>query len=74
MNKKQIIFYVKAISDFYEGVWKKNWYRDNWENEFYDDRGWHGLSPHAGAGSNRGRIIPGCTTKFRFNKKKAIHL
>jgi len=36
--------YKQAIYDWYEGVRKKNWYSDNWENEFYDDMGWHGLA------------------------------
>lgn len=36
--------YKQAISDFYEGVRIKNWYSDNWENEYYDDMGWHGLA------------------------------
>ncbi|MBZ4190202.1 glycoside hydrolase family 76 protein [Niabella beijingensis] len=36
--------FKQAIYDFYEGVRKKNWYSDNWENEFYDDMGWHGLA------------------------------
>jgi len=36
--------YKQAIFDFYEGVRRKNWYSNNWENEFYDDMGWHGLA------------------------------
>jgi predicted alpha-1,6-mannanase (GH76 family) len=36
--------YKQAIYDFYEGVRAKNWYSDNWENEYYDDMGWHGLA------------------------------
>lgn len=36
--------YKQAIHDFYEGVRQKNWYSDNWENEYYDDMGWHGLA------------------------------
>ena len=36
--------YKQAIHDFYEGVREKNWYSDNWENEYYDDMGWHGLA------------------------------
>ncbi|GAB3020132.1 glycoside hydrolase family 76 protein [Niabella terrae] len=36
--------FQQAIYDFYEGVRQKNWYSDNWENEFYDDMGWHGLA------------------------------
>lgn len=36
--------YKQAIYDFYEGVRQKNWYSSNWENEFYDDMGWHGLA------------------------------
>jgi predicted alpha-1,6-mannanase (GH76 family) len=36
--------YKKIIYDFYEGVREKNWYSDNWENEYYDDMGWHGLA------------------------------
>lgn len=36
--------YKQAIYDFYEGVRQKNWYSDNWENEYYDDMGWHGLA------------------------------
>jgi predicted alpha-1,6-mannanase (GH76 family) len=36
--------YKQAIYDFYEGVREKNWYSDNWENEYYDDMGWHGLA------------------------------
>lgn len=36
--------YKQAIYDFYEGVRKKNWYSKNWENEYYDDMGWHGLA------------------------------
>lgn len=36
--------YKQAIYDWYEGVRNKNWYSNNWENEFYDDMGWHGLA------------------------------
>jgi predicted alpha-1,6-mannanase (GH76 family) len=36
--------YKQAIFDFYEGVREKNWYSDNWENEYYDDMGWHGMA------------------------------
>lgn len=36
--------YKQAIFDFYEGVREKNWYGDNWENEYYDDMGWHGMA------------------------------
>jgi predicted alpha-1,6-mannanase (GH76 family) len=36
--------YKQAIHDFYEGVREKNWYSDNWENEYYDDMGWHGMA------------------------------
>jgi predicted alpha-1,6-mannanase (GH76 family) len=36
--------YKQAIFDFYEGVRQKNWYSDNWENEYYDDMGWHGMA------------------------------
>lgn len=36
--------YKQAIYDFYEGVRQKNWYSNNWENEYYDDMGWHGLA------------------------------
>lgn len=36
--------YKQAIYDFYEGVRAKNWYGDTWENEYYDDMGWHGLA------------------------------
>ncbi|ANH79773.1 alpha-1,6-mannanase [Niabella ginsenosidivorans] len=36
--------FKQAIYDFYEGVRKKNWYSDNWENDYYDDMGWHGLA------------------------------
>jgi predicted alpha-1,6-mannanase (GH76 family) len=36
--------YKQAIYDFYEGVRQKNWYSDNWENEYYDDMGWHGMA------------------------------
>lgn len=36
--------YKQAIYDFYEGVREKNWYSDNWENEYYDDMGWHGMA------------------------------
>lgn len=36
--------FKQAIYDFYEGVRKKNWYSDNWENDFYDDMGWHCLA------------------------------
>ncbi|MCD9018793.1 glycoside hydrolase family 76 protein [Parachryseolinea silvisoli] len=36
--------YKQAIYDFYEGVRQKNWYSDNWKNEYYDDMGWHGLA------------------------------
>ncbi|MGC4232420.1 MAG: glycoside hydrolase family 76 protein [Niabella sp.] len=36
--------FKQAIYDFYEGVRKKNWYSNNWENEYYDDMGWHGLA------------------------------
>ncbi|UAY55810.1 alpha-1,6-mannanase [Arachidicoccus terrestris] len=36
--------YKQAIYDWYEGVRKKNWYSDNWENDFYDDMGWHCLA------------------------------
>jgi predicted alpha-1,6-mannanase (GH76 family) len=34
--------YKQAISDFYEGVKKKN--GDKWENNYFDDMGWHGLA------------------------------
>lgn len=36
--------YKQAIYDWYEGVRQKNWYSNNWENEFYDDMGWHCLA------------------------------
>jgi predicted alpha-1,6-mannanase (GH76 family) len=36
--------YKQAIYDFYEGVREKNWYSDNWKNEYYDDMGWHGMA------------------------------
>lgn len=36
--------YKQAIYDFYEGVRLKNWYGTTWENEYYDDMGWHGLA------------------------------
>lgn len=38
--------YKQAIYDFYEGVRAKNWYNGGgtWENEYYDDMGWHGLA------------------------------
>jgi predicted alpha-1,6-mannanase (GH76 family) len=36
--------YKQTIYDFYEGVRQKNWYSDNWENEYYDDMGWHGMA------------------------------
>ncbi len=36
--------YKQAIYDFYEGVRVKNWYGTTWENEYYDDMGWHGLA------------------------------
>jgi len=36
--------YKQAIYDWYEGVRRKNWYSNNWENEYYDDMGWHGLA------------------------------
>lgn len=36
--------YKQAIYDWYEGVRQKNWYSNNWENEYYDDMGWHGLA------------------------------
>jgi len=36
--------YKTAIHDFYEGVREKNWYSKNWENEYYDDMGWHGMA------------------------------
>jgi predicted alpha-1,6-mannanase (GH76 family) len=36
--------YETAIYNFYEGVKDKNWYGDTWENEYYDDMGWHGLA------------------------------
>jgi len=36
--------YKQAIYDWYEGVRKKNWYSDDWENDFYDDMGWHCLA------------------------------
>jgi predicted alpha-1,6-mannanase (GH76 family) len=36
--------YKQAIYDFYEGVREKNWYGKNWENEYYDDMGWHGMA------------------------------
>lgn len=36
--------FKQAIYDFYEGVRKKNWYSDNWENDYYDDMGWHALA------------------------------
>ncbi|MGQ1891616.1 glycoside hydrolase family 76 protein [Thermophagus sp. OGC60D27] len=36
--------YKTAIYNFYEGVKDKNWYGDTWENEFYDDMGWHCLA------------------------------
>lgn len=36
--------YKQAIYDFYEGVRAKNWYGDTWENEYYDDMGWHGMA------------------------------
>jgi len=36
--------FKQAIFDFYEGVRIKNWYSNTWENEYYDDMGWHGLA------------------------------
>jgi predicted alpha-1,6-mannanase (GH76 family) len=36
--------YKQAIYDFYEGVKHKNWYGYTWENQYYDDMGWHGLA------------------------------
>ncbi|WP_225974350.1 hypothetical protein [Arachidicoccus ginsenosidivorans] len=36
--------FKQDIYDWYEGVRKKNWYSDDWENVFYDDMGWHCLA------------------------------
>jgi predicted alpha-1,6-mannanase (GH76 family) len=36
--------YKTSIYNFYEGVKGKNWYGDTWENEFYDDMGWHAMA------------------------------
>lgn len=36
--------FKQDIYDWYEGVRKKNWYSDDWENDFYDDMGWHCLA------------------------------
>lgn len=36
--------YKTIIYDWYEGVRKKNWYSDNWKNQYYDDMGWHCLA------------------------------
>jgi len=36
--------YGDKIYKWYEGVRIKNWYSNNWENEYYDDMGWHGLA------------------------------
>ncbi|NDV69385.1 glycoside hydrolase family 76 protein [Dysgonomonas sp. 25] len=39
-------FYKNRIYDWYDGVKAKNWYHGGgtWENEYYDDMGWHGLA------------------------------
>lgn len=34
--------YKQAIYDFYDGVRRKN--GNKWENDFYDDMGWHGMA------------------------------
>jgi len=36
--------YKQIIYDWYEGVKKKNWYGDTWQNEYFDDMGWHGMA------------------------------
>lgn len=36
--------FKQAIYDWYEGVRAKNWYSDDWENDYYDDMGWHCLA------------------------------
>lgn len=37
-------YYKTIIYDWYEGVRKKNWYGNNWKNQYYDDMGWHCLA------------------------------
>lgn len=43
-RKNDADLYKQRIYDWYEGVRIKNWYSNTWENEYYDDMGWHGLA------------------------------